>query len=160
LTRNVHDEAHALIALGGDLSDAQQGWLRAHLGQCGACCQYAQAVTDVVGALRSMPISADSRLVRASQMRVRFHARRLQEIRQRILLVGIACLGVGLSATLTAPALWRLFAWIGQMAEVPNVVWEVSFMFFFALPGVVVAVLLLARGAHLLQGGNDSSPGG
>lgn len=156
MIRNIHDEARGLIALGGDLSDARQGWLRAHLEQCEACRQYAQAVTDVVGALRSVPISADSRLVRASQMRVRFHGRRLQEIRQRMWLVGMACLGVGLSATLTAPVLWQLFAWIGQMAGVPNLVWQVSFMSFFVLPGIIVAVLLLARGTQLMRDGKDS----
>lgn len=156
MIRSIHDEARALIALGGDLSDAQQDWLRAHLERCGACRQFAQAVTDVVGALHSLPISADSRLVRASQMRVRFHAKRLQEMRQRMWLVGMACLCVGLSATLTAPVLWRLFAWIGKMAGVPSVVWQASFMFFFVLPGLVVAVLLLARGAHRMQDGKDS----
>lgn len=89
-------------------------------------------------------------------MRVRFHGRRLQEIRQRMWLVGMACLGVGLSATLTAPVLWQLFAWIGQMAGVPNLVWQVSFMSFFVLPGIIVAVLLLARGTQLMRDGKDS----
>ena len=77
-------------------------------------------------------------------------------MRQRVWLIGMACLGVGVSATLTAPILWGFFAWIGQMAGVPNIVWQASFMFFFALPGVIVAVLLLARGAHPIQGGRDS----
>ena len=77
-------------------------------------------------------------------------------MRQRMWLVGMACLCVGLSATLTAPVLWRLFAWIGKMAGVPSVVWQASFMFFFVLPGLVVAVLLLARGAHRMQDGKDS----
>lgn len=78
-------------------------------------------------------------------------------MRHRMWLVGMACLCVGLSATLTAPVVWRLFAWIGQMAGVSNIVWQVSFMFFFALPGLVVAVLLLARGAGQMQDGKDSS---
>ena len=155
--RNLHDEARALIAHGGAISGTQQDWLRVHLDECEPCLQYAQAVTNVVGALRSVPISADSRLVRATQMRVRFHARRLQEMRQRMWLVGMACLCVGLSATLTAPVMWRLFAWIGQMAGVSNIVWQVSFMFSFVLPGLVVAVLLLARGADQIQDGKDSS---
>ena len=77
-------------------------------------------------------------------------------MRQRLWLVGMACLGVGLSATLTAPVLWRLFAWIGQMAGVPSLVWQASFMFFFVLPGLVVAVLLLSRGTHLMQDDKDS----
>ena len=77
-------------------------------------------------------------------------------MRQRMWLVGMACLCVGLSTTLTAPVLWRLFAWIGTLVGVPSIVWQASFMFFFVLPGLVVAVLLLARGTHRMQHGKDS----
>lgn len=149
MTRDAHDEARELIALGGSLSDAQQARLRGHLEECEACRQYAEAADGVVRALRSLPIAADSRLVRATQTRVRFHASRLREARERLWLVGMACLGVGLSATLTVPFLWRLFAWMGQWAGVSNPVWQVGFLVFFIAPALVVAALLLARGTHL-----------
>jgi hypothetical protein len=95
MTRNLHDEARELIALGEGLPDAQQVWLRAHLNECEACRNYAEAANRVVRSLRSLPLAADSRLVRATQMRVRFHASRLHETRERLWLVGMACLGVG-----------------------------------------------------------------
>jgi hypothetical protein len=66
-------------------------------------------------------------------------------------LVGFACLGVGLSATLTVPLLWRLFAWMGEWAGVSTLIWQVSFMVFFIAPALVVSVLLLARGTHLTK---------
>src|ERR1700731_4047602 len=113
MTRNVHDEARELIALGGDLSETQQTWLWAHLHECEGCRHYAEAANGVVRGLRSLPLAADPRLVRATQMRVRFDASRLRETRERLWLGGRACLGVGLSATLTVPLLWRLFAWMG-----------------------------------------------
>ncbi len=100
MTRNLHDEARELIALGEGLPDAQQVWLRAHLNECEACRNYAEAANRVVRSLRSLPLAADSRLVRATQMRVRFHASRLHETRERLWLVGMACLGVGLSVFL------------------------------------------------------------
>jgi predicted anti-sigma-YlaC factor YlaD len=149
MTRNAHDEARELVALGGGLSDAQQARLRVHLDECEACRQYAEAAEGVVRTLRSLPLAADSRLVRATQMRVRFHASRLRESRERLWLVGMACLGVGLSATLTLPLLWRLFAWMGEWAGVSTLVWQGGFMFFFIGPALVVSVLLLARGTHL-----------
>jgi predicted anti-sigma-YlaC factor YlaD len=149
VTRNEHDEARGLIALGEGLPDSQQSWLRAHLNECEACRDYAEAANRVVRSLRSLPLAADSRLVRATQMRVRFHASRLQEARERMWLVGMACLGVGLSATLTVPFLWRLFAWMGERAGVSTLVWQTGFMFFFVAPALVVSVLLLARGTHL-----------
>lgn len=153
MTRDRHDEAREMIALAEDLSDAQQSWLRSHLEECAACREYAEALSRVAAALRSVPLAADSRLVRATQMRVRFHARRLRETRERMWFVAMACLGVGLSATLTVPILWRLFAWIGERAGVSSLVWQMGFMLFFIAPVLVVSVLLLARGTHMRNHG-------
>ena len=154
MTRDIHDEARELIALAGadDLSDAQQTWLRDHLQECVACRDYAEAAGRVVRSLRSVTFAADSRLVRATQTRVRFHASRLREVRERMWLVGMACLSVGLSATLTVPLLWRLFAWMGEWAGVSTLVWQAGFMFFFIAPALVVGVSLLARGTYLTNG--------
>jgi predicted anti-sigma-YlaC factor YlaD len=156
MTRDPHDDARELIALGRGLSDAQQTRLRAHLDECEACRHYAEAADGVVRALRSMPLAADSRLVRATQMRVRFHASRLRETRERMWLVAMACLGVGLSATLTVPLLWRLFAWMGAWAGVSNWVWQAGFAFFWIAPALAVSALLLARGTHLSSNGERS----
>jgi len=153
VTRDTHDEARELTALGEGLSDAQQSWLRAHLDECEACRHYAEAANGVGRALRSLPLAADSRLVRATQMRVRFHASRLRETRERLWLVGMACLGVGLSATLTVPILWRLFAWMGEWAGVSSWVWQACFAFFWIVPALAVSVLLLARGTHMTNNG-------
>jgi predicted anti-sigma-YlaC factor YlaD len=138
------------------LSDVQQSWLQAHLQACASCRDYAQAAGRVVAAVRSIPLAADSRLVRATQMRVRFHASRLRETRQRMWLVGMACLGVGLSAALTAPLLWRLFAWMGERAGISSPVWQASFAVFYIVPALLVSVLLLARGTHLASNGKTS----
>jgi len=158
MTRNAHDEARELIALGEGFSNAQQTWLRAHLDECEACRHYAEAANRVVRTLRSLPIAADTRLVRATQMRVRFHASRLRETRERMWLVGMACLGVGLSATLTAPLLWRLFAWMGERAGIASSIWQASFFFFYFAPALVVSVLLVARGTHMSNNGDRSKP--
>jgi hypothetical protein len=64
-------------------------------------------------------------------------------------LVGLACVGVGVSAALTAPLLWRLSAWIGEAAGVSSAVWQAGFVLFFAAPALVASVLLLARGTYL-----------
>jgi predicted anti-sigma-YlaC factor YlaD len=155
MTRNPHDEARELIALGEGVTAAQQAWLRTHLDECEACRDYAEAASGVVRALLSQPLAADSRLVRATQMRVRFHAARLRETRERLWLVGMACLGVGLSATLSIPLLWRLFAWMGEWAGVSTLVWQTGFVFFFIVPALAVSVLLLARGTHLTHNGDQ-----
>jgi hypothetical protein len=66
----------------------------------------------------------------------------------------MACLGVGLSATLTAPLLWRLFAWMGAWAGVSTWVWHAGFAFLWIAPALVVSALLVARGAHLAGNGD------
>ena len=161
MTRDAHDEARELIALGGaeQLSGTQQSWLRIHLEECTECRDYAEAAGRMVRALRSLPVAADSRLVRATQMRVRFHAARLCETRERMWLVGVACVGVGLSAAITAPVLWRLFAWMGEWAEISSPVWQAAFVFFGIAPALLVSVLLLARGTHLANSRRHSRQG-
>lgn len=149
MTRDAHDQARELIALRDDLPVAQQRWLQAHLAECTACRDYAEAADRMVRSLRSLPVTADARLVRATQMRVRFHAARLREARERMWLVGMACLAVGLSATLSVPLLWRLFAWMGARAGVSNSVWEVAFACFWIAPALAVSVLFLVRGTQL-----------
>jgi len=158
MTSSAHDEAWELIALGDDLSDAQRTKLRVHLQECEACRGYAEAAGRVVAAVRSLPLAADSRLVRATQMRVRFHAGRLREARERLWFVGLACLGVGLSATLTLPFLWRLCAWVGGWVGVSPLVWQASFVFIFIAPALGVSILLLARGTHLTDNAEQSRP--
>jgi len=151
MSGNAHDETREKIALGTSLSGEQQALVRAHLYECEECRKYAEATSSVIRTLRSMPIAADARLVRATQMRVRFHASRLRETRERMWLVGMACLGVGLSATLTVPFLWRLFAWMGERAGVSAPIWQTGFMFFFIAPALLVGLLLLARGSDFVN---------
>jgi predicted anti-sigma-YlaC factor YlaD len=153
---DAHEEAQELIALGADLSDAQQIWLWAHLQECATCRDYAEVAHRVVRVLRSLPVVADPRLVEATQMRVRFHASRLREMRERMWLVGMACLGVGLSASLTVPLLWRLFEWMAAWAGVSKAVWQTGFACFLIAPAVVVSVLLLARGTDLANLAKES----
>jgi predicted anti-sigma-YlaC factor YlaD len=156
--RTDHDKARELIALGESISDAEQLWLQAHLDECDACRSYGDGVSGMVRALRSVPLAADARLVRATQMRVHFHARRLREARERMWLVGTICFAVGLSATVSVPVLWRLFEWLGEQAGVSPVIWQAAFVCFAIAPVLVVSMLFLARGTHLAGGSDRSQP--
>lgn len=158
MTQDLHEDARKLIALGDDLSDLQHRWLREHLAECAPCRDYADAARRAVAALRSIPLAADSRLVRATQMRVRFHAARLRETRERMWLVAMACAGVGLIAAPTALILWRLFAWMGERLGTSSAVWQASFIVFCIAPVLVVSAILLARGTHLTGKNGPSYP--
>jgi len=92
---------------------------------------------------------AGSGLVQAWQMRVRSRALELRQQQERMWLVCMSCLFVGLSAAITTPLFWRAFEWMGTRAGVSSPVWQVGFAFFWTVPALVVSALLLARGTHL-----------
>lgn len=153
MTQNPHVETRNLIALGGDLSDAQQTWLRDHLQECVTCRDYAEAAGRAVRAVRSQPMAAGFALVRMTQTRVRARALELRQQQEWIWLVGVACLLVGLSAAITTPLFWRVFARMGEWAGVSSWVWQTGFAFFWVAPALVVSALLLARGTHWTHNG-------
>src|SRR6266481_37880 len=149
MTRNAHDEARELIALGEALLDAQQAWLRAHLDECEACRHYAEAANGVVRTLRSLPLAADSRLVRATQMRVRLRALDLQRQQERLWVICVCCVTVTLGTAFTTAVLWRGLAWMGQQARLPGPVWQIGLAALGLMPAIVAGILLLARGTYL-----------
>jgi predicted anti-sigma-YlaC factor YlaD len=160
MTRNEHERAQELIALAGaeSLQDAQQEiWLRTHMQECAACRDYQDAAGRIVRALHSVPLAADSALVRATQMLVRSRAIELRQQQERMWLVFASCLFVGLSAAFTTPLFWRAFEWMGAWAGVSTWVWQASFAFVWIVPALVVSTLLVARGTHLVHNGERHS---
>ena len=150
MNRDLHQQARELIACGSQgLSDSRQTWLHAHLDQCASCRDYAQAAEQFVRSLRSVPLAADRSLVRTTQTRVRLHAQQLQQRQERLWLVWMSCIVVGLSAAITTPLLWRGFEWIGESAHVSSPVWQVGFMVFWISPALAASLIFLARGIHL-----------
>jgi predicted anti-sigma-YlaC factor YlaD len=158
MTRSVHERARELIALAGakgganekDLADAQQqAWLRAHLQECVACRDYAEAAGRVVRVLRSQPLAADSALVRATQMRVRSRALDLHHQQERLWVMCVCCIAVTLGTVFTTAVLWRGFAWMSQQARLPGPVWQIGLVVFGLMPAIVAGILLLAQGTYL-----------
>ncbi|MGA8153562.1 MAG: zf-HC2 domain-containing protein [Terriglobales bacterium] len=157
MTHDAHEQARQWIALGevNDFPEAQRAWLQAHLRECESCRGYAEATDLAVRAVRSVPIAAGPALVQTTQTRVRSRARQLREKQERLWLVWMSCMGVGLSAAITTPLLWRGFAWIGQWAEVSPPVWQTGFAVFWIAPALVTSVLLLGRGVHVAGHGGQ-----
>jgi len=156
MTRDIHQQAREWIALTGaafngkdGLSETQQSQLQAHLRECDLCRQYAEATTQVIRTLRSVPMSATPALVRRTQTRVRQHALLLRQHKERLWMVGVACAGIGFSAAVTLPLMWKVFSWLGARAGVSSPVWETGFGVFVIAPALLVSVLLLLRGTHL-----------
>lgn len=157
MTHDPHQQAQELIACGEhDVSDSQQAWLRTHLHGCASCRDYAQAAEQFVRSLRSVPVVADLALVRTTQMRVRLRSRELQQRRERMWLVWMSCILVGLSVAITTPFLWRGWGWLAERAHVSSPVWQVEFMIFWFAPAIAASLLFLARGIHLTDANGTS----
>lgn len=156
MTGNSHEQAREFIAWadGQGLSDGQESWLQAHLRECAACSDYAEAVGRTLSALRSRSLTADFALVQKTQLRVRSRAVELRRQQTRAWLVSLSCLIVGLSAAITTPLFWRAFEWIGKSGGISSWVWQAGFAFFWIVPALVVGALLMAHGTYLTNDGD------
>ncbi len=149
----MHERAQQLIAQEcvEGLSDADSAWLAAHLRECGDCAGIAQATAAALRSLRTISIGLPAGLAERTQFRVGLRAQQLRstEPRRRALWIAAGISWAG--GVASAPYVWRLFAWLGEHAGVPKLVWEAGFALWWAVPALVAAVVLLAE--HEKQSG-------
>jgi len=143
-----------LIALSGaeERSNEEQSWLAAHLESCAACRGFAENARETIRSLRAIPITAGASLVSTTQVRVRQRALELQRRHERVWVVSICCAAVTLCTALSTAMIWTGLAWAGQRVQLSPPVWEIPFGVLCFLPGLLVGILLLARGTHLANG--------
>ena len=148
MSQELHARAQQLIAqerIEG-ISAADQQWLRQHLAECASCAARAGATEQALRSLRGLSIALPSGLAARTQFRVRLRAQQLRaEPRWRM--VWAAC-GISWAfGAATAPYVWRGLEWAGHRIGVPNIIWQLGFGLWWALPAVVVAVILLMENA-------------
>jgi hypothetical protein len=144
MSKELHARAEQLIAqerIEG-ISVADQQWLRQHLAECAACAVRANVTEQAIRSLRGLSIALPPTLASRTQFRVRIRAQQLRSA-PRWHLVWTACgISWAFGAT-TAPYVWRGLEWAGHRLNVPNIVWELGFGLWWALPAAAVAVILL-----------------
>ena len=148
MSQELHSRAEQLIAQERveGISATDQQWLRQHLSECPGCRAHAAATERTIQSLRGFSIALPPTLAARTQFRVRLRAEQLRR-EPRWRMVWVAC---GLSwafGAATAPYVWRGLEWFGHRMGVPNIVWEVGFGFWWALPAAVVALVLLMTDA-------------
>jgi len=148
MSQELHARAQQLIAQERveGISAPDQQWLRQHLAECAGCAARAGATEQALRSLRGLSIALPSGLAARTQFRVRLRAQQLRaEPRWRM--VWAAC-GISWAfGAATAPYVWRGLEWAGHRIGVPNIIWELGFGLWWALPAVVVAVILLMENA-------------
>jgi hypothetical protein len=150
MSEEIHRRAEQLIArerIEG-LSEAERDWLSAHFEECARCSESARATDQALRALRTVTISLPTGLSSRTQFRVRLRAQELREREPRRRALWVACAISWVFGILSAPYVWRLFAWFGEQTGVPKLVWELGFGLWWAIPALFIAIVLLMEKAR------------
>ena len=148
-----HQRAERLLleASVDTLSPSDQRWLAAHLEACERCAHFAQSTTSAIAQLRTVSVAVDPELVSRTRVLVKFRARELERQHSWLLPVWILCALSWVIGIVTAPIVWRGFEWVGHRAGLPTLVWAGGFIVWWAVP-VLVVILLLGAGRRQAAG--------
>ena len=128
------------------ISPRQREWLDRHLERCPDCERSAAATRNALQSLRGVSIPLPPSLASRAQLRVYLRIDELQTRERGSWALWVCC---GLSWVLgiaSAPYVWRVFEWAGHGIGVPNIVWQMGFGLWWALPALVAAgILLIAK---------------
>jgi predicted anti-sigma-YlaC factor YlaD len=151
MSENLHARAEKLIAqerIEG-ISQAECGWVAAHLRECPACAQIAQQTDNALRTLRAMPIPLPRGLAARTQFRVQLRAQEMREREPKRRVLWIMCAMSWALGIATAPYVWRAFEWTGEHLGVPKLVWEMGFGLWWTIPAVIAAAVVLMENLRL-----------
>jgi hypothetical protein len=149
VTNETHARAEMLIAKERveGIPASELEWLSQHLRECARCVQSANATEQALRSLRTVHISVPRELASRTQFRLRLRAQEMQAQQPRWRLVWMMCGASWVAGAATAPYVWRGLEWVGHRLGVPDLVWEMGFGVWWALPAIVAAAILLMENA-------------
>lgn len=147
MSESAHERAGRLIAqeLVEELTSAEREWLAGHLRECGGCAERAGKMEEAVRSLRRWSVELPRDLAGKTQFRVRLRAQELREAEPRWRMLAAISGASWICGAATSSYVWRGLEWAGHRMGLPNVVWEMGFGLWWALPAIVVAVILLVE---------------
>jgi anti-sigma factor RsiW len=146
----LHTRAQKLFAqsIVEELGPPDRAWLDVHLHECADCAREIATMRELLGALRSVPVTVPSDLVTRTQLRVRLRAEQSSETSSSSAWLWIVTVASWLLGIFSAPLVWRGFAWVGERTNLPKPVLELGLVLWWALPALIaVAVVLHQRAA-------------
>ncbi|HEX9456893.1 MAG TPA: hypothetical protein VF935_04615 [Candidatus Acidoferrum sp.] len=146
----LHIRAHQFIAKERveGLAQAERDSLAAHLQECALCAEFARQTEQALRSLRTAAIPLPSGLASRTQFRVRLRAQELREREPHRRALWLACAVSWACGIFSAPYVWRLFEWFGQLTRMPKLVWELGFGLWWTIPVLFAAVVLLMENAR------------
>ncbi len=148
MRQDIHKEAAHLLMKAAiePLSAAEAEWLTQHVSSCRTCAVEARRLEEVIRSLRLASVAANPALVEATRRRIRERARSLAPTRLAPGLAWLGCLLTWLWVGLSAPFIWRGFAWAGRAIGAPDWAWEMGFGLWWLVPALAAAA---AVGIHI-----------
>jgi hypothetical protein len=145
MNENLHLRAQRLLAesLVEGIAAPDQAWLGQHLRECADCAHEAAATQELLQALRGVPVAVPRDLVARTQMRVRLRAQEASESSRSGLLLWVITAASWLLGVLSAPLVWRGFAWFGGQFGVPRLALEMGFVLWWTVPALLAAAAVL-----------------
>jgi hypothetical protein len=147
MNENSHQCAKQLIAqerIEG-IAASDVAWLAAHLQGCADCADVAQRTAAALQVLRTVRTDVPAGLAERTQFRVGMRAQQLRQDEPRRRALWIAAGASWAGGVASAPYVWRLFAWMGEHAGAPKVLWETGFALWWVVPALVAGVVLLVE---------------
>ena len=147
MKEDIHERALHLIdkTQVEGLTAEENGELEAHLESCAGCRQRARRTELALRALRSAVPRFDITLALRTQMRARVRGREMLENAARMRALWVSCALSWVLGVVSAPLLWRGFAWIGQRWVLSRPVWITGFALSWVAPAVVAAAITAWR---------------
>jgi len=145
VNEDLHQRAQRLQAesLVEGIAATDQAWLGQHLRECADCAREAAATQEALQALRGVPVAVPRDLVARTQLRVRLRAQEAGESSRGNMLLWIITGASWLLGVLSAPLVWRGFAWVGGQFGVPKLVLEMGFVLWWTVPALLAVVAVL-----------------
>lgn len=148
MSENPHQRARQLIAQSfvEGLDRADQSWLDAHRRECVDCSREAVRTQELVHSFRSLPVAVPRDLAMRTQLRVRLRAEESAQASPSSTFLWVITAASWALGILSAPFVWRIFAWVGAELSLPKLVLEVGFVLWWTVPALIaVAVVLYQR---------------
>ena len=150
MSEDLHARAQQLIAKERveSLSQSERASLAAHLQECSQCAEHARQTDHALRSMRAASISLPAGLASRAQFRVRLRAMELREREPKRRALWLACAASWIFGIASAPYVWRLFEWFGQVTGVPKLVWEIGFGLWWTIPAVFAVIVLILESAR------------